>query len=284
MAPTVPAAASRVRLAAIGLQKIREKNRIARKHLPFLKTFFKQQREQVLGALDALKPYLEEGTIAKTNKAAPNVQKTALDKFTGLWDGIEKSTTPDLQNLVLKIEQDGMQAGGDLLKDLINPGGTDPKSKMWSLENPRAVKWFQKNGGSLSYINDIQSTTKDSLQRLITTGLDEGWSYNDTAKEIRKLYDGPISRDRAQLIAVNESAQAYEAGNREFGKSLEYDGVEMEKRWENSGDGKVSDGCLENTADGWIPIDQPHSSGHQNPPRFPGCRCWESYRQKGGSD
>jgi len=274
-----PTAAKRVRLAAIGLQKIREKNHIARKHLPALREFFKQQRERVLEALDGLKPYLEGETIAKTNKAAPNVQQAALDQFGKAWGSIEKSTTPDLQDLILKIEEDGMQAGGDLLQDLINPGG-----KFWDLSNPRAVEFFRKTGGSLGYIKDIQITTRDQLQFAIVKALEEGKSYDVTAKEIQRLFDGPISRDRARLIATHEAAQSYEAGNRGFADTLNDEGTNMEKRWENSGDGKVSDGCLENTADGWIPIDQPHSSGHQNPPRFPGCRCWESYRQAKGGD
>ena len=114
---------------------------------------------------------------------------------------------------------------------------------------------------------------------MITTGLDEGWSYSQTAREIRKLYDGPISTKRAQLIATHEAAQAYEAGNRAFADTLKDDGIIMEKMWTTSHDDRVSDGCEVNEADGWIPIDQPHSSGHQEPPRFPGCRCYEQYRQ-----
>ena len=76
-----------------------------------------------------------------------------------------------------------------------------------------------------------------------------------------------------------ESAQAYEAGNRAFASTLKDDGVEMEKMWTTSHDNRVSDGCAENESDGWIPIDQAHTSGDQEPPRVPGCRCYEQYRQ-----
>lgn len=273
MPPKVPAAASRVRQAAIGLQKIREKNRIARKYYPAFREFFQLQRDLVLEGLMGLEPILDEQSPAKTNKAASRVTQAALKQFKGVWDDIEKATTTDLQDLVVAAEMDGMQAGGDLMAKTINPGG-----KFWDLSNPRAVRWFQKNGGSIDLIKDIQATTAGSLKTVISTALDEGWSPDTTAKEIRKLYDGPISRDRAKLIAVTESARSYEAGNRGFADSLKDDGIQMEKRWENSGDDRVSDGCLQNTADGWIPIDQPHSSGDQNPPRFPGCRCYEIYR------
>jgi len=56
-------------------------------------------------------------------------------------------------------------------------------------------------------------------------------------------------------------------------------GITMVKKWMNSQDDRVSDGCLENTADGFIPIDEYHTSGDQQPPRFPGCRCYEIYEQ-----
>lgn len=278
-------AAEKLRIAAIGYRKIREKDRIAKDRTQDFRDFFLDQRDLVLERFAKLEKYFEQEPASgevKTNKAAP-LKQAALDKWIGQWGAIEKATTEELQDLIVDTEMDGMQAGGDLLagNKVLNPGG-----KFWDLENPRAVKWFQKNGGSLKYIKGIQDTTADSLKTVITTALDEGWSYNDTAKEIRKLFDGPISRDRAKLIAVTEAAHAYEAGNREFGKSLQDEGIVMEKSWQNSGDGKVSDGCLENTADGWIPIDEPHTSGDQNPPRFPGCRCWEIYRQapKNGGD
>lgn len=199
----------------------------------------------------------------------------ALKRWTEIWNSIETETTRDLQGVVKNIEADALLKGADQLRSQF---GFDAK-KSFSLSNPRAVRFFQQTGGSIDYIKGIQQTTADSLKRVITTGLDEGWSYNDTAKEIRKLFDGPISTDRARLIATHEAAQAYEAGNRAFADSLKDDGVVMEKMWTTSHDDRVSDGCATNEADGWIPIDQPHSSGDQEPPRFPGCRCYEQYRQ-----
>jgi len=283
--PSVSVAAANVKQAAIGLKKIREKNKIAKKHLPGFREFFETQRDLLLEQLSTLKPILEEQpSIAKTNKTSEQLRAELLKEFNAIWSDVEKATTTDLQDLVVSAEMDGMQAGGDMAAKMLPFDPSKKPGTTFNLENPRAVAWFKANGGSLSKIKDIQTTTADSLKTVITTALDEGWSYNQTAKEIRKLYDGPISRDRAQLIAVNESAQAYEAGNRGFVDGLTDDGVKMEKMWANSQDGKVSDGCLENTADGWIPLDQPHSSGDQNPPRFPGCRCYEIYREASRSE
>ena len=47
----------------------------------------------------------------------------------------------------------------------------------------------------------------------------------------------------------------------------------MLKRWMNMGDDRVSDGCIENGNAGWIDNKEAFPSGHQFPPRFPGCRC-----------
>lgn len=274
---TISDAAIKVRLAAIGLKKVREKNRLAKKHVPAFREFFLQQRDLVLKQIKDIKSHFTETAPVKTSKAAPAITQAALDQFSGIWDDIEKATTGTLQDLILATEQEGMKAGGDLMAKTINPDG-----KFWSLENPRAVAWFKANGGSISSIKDIQATTADSLKRVITTALDEGWSYNDTAKEIRKLFDRSISRERAQTIAVYESAQAYEAGNREFAASLIEDGVNMEKQYQTSEDDLVSDLCQGNQDDGWIPLDQPHSSGVQNPPGHVNCRCYEIYQQAKG--
>jgi uncharacterized protein with gpF-like domain len=108
----------------------------------------------------------------------------------------------------------------------------------------------------------------------MTTAIDEGWSYGQSAKEIKKLFDGPISRDRAQRIAVFESGQAYEAGNNAFAKSLEDDGVTMEQHWMTSHDEKVRPEHAANEAEGWVPMGHVFSSGDTEPPTDPGCRCY----------
>jgi len=267
--------AERFTSATIYLKKVRDKNRIARSHLPLVKAFFARQQRMVLLRLQMLQSFYQSIPGPRQMGAKHPVNTDALKRCDELWKGVEFDTNADLQKTISAIERDGLQAGADQLAIQLR---FDAKST-FSLSNPRAVAYFKQNGGSLAYIKDIQQTTAESLKRVITTGLDEGWSYNQTAREIQKLYDGPISRQRATLIATNESAHAYEAGNMAFSQSLKDDGIVMEKRWENSGDDRVSDGCLQNTADGWIPIDEPHSSGDQNPPRFPGCRCYEVYRE-----
>lgn len=231
-----------------------------------------------------MREYFPPDIPIKALEAGNPIKPAAIKKLNTIWSDIEKETNEDLQNVVLGIEKDGVLSGADQLKGQLKYDPSKKSGTTFNLANPRAVAYFKQTGGSLKYIKDIQGTTKDSLQRLMVTALDEGWSYNQTGQEIKKLFDGPISRDRARLIAVTESARAYETGNHIFAQSIQDDGAKMEKYWQNSQDGKVSDGCLENSAAGWIPLNEEFPSGDQEPPRFPGCRCFAMYRESQGAD
>lgn len=155
----------------------------------------------------------------------------------------------------------------------------------FDLKNPRAVDYLKDYGADL--VKGINETTRDTLQTLISNATDEGWSYKRTAEAIIERFEQmavgkPQEHidSRAHLIAVTETGQAYEEGSRIVAKDLQDAGLDVEKSWSTVGDVKVSDGCKENEADGWIGIDKLHSSGHQRPLRFPGCRCEERYRIK----
>ena len=254
----------------------REKDAIARKYLPKFKTFFTHQRNVFLREFDSYKDLFPERASRSSlpSKLIEADRDITLSDFDSVWFRTENLTDIDLQGLILAEEYDSMEVGYEVSKSLFVSG----TGGSFDLANPRAVAWYSQHGGSLDYIKDIQATSKNQLQTIITKSLDEGWSYNKTSQVIREKFTD-FSRYRAQLIATHEAAQAYEAGNRIFIDGLSDTGVNMEKMWNNSGDEKVTDGCIQNTNDGWIPLDREHSSGHQNPPRFPSCRCWESYRE-----
>jgi len=117
--------------------------------------------------------------------------------------------------------------------------------------------------------------------------MEQGWSYNKTARILSDRYEQfAIGKpqlhieSRAHLIAITESGNAYEEGRLQTAKWMQAQGLDMEHFWLNVGDDRVSDGCLANTAAGWIPLDQPFPSGHMRPLRFPGCRCRSLNRRK----
>lgn len=155
----------------------------------------------------------------------------------------------------------------------------------FSLANPRAVAFLEQYGARR--VTRINETTRAEIKRIVTRAVQEGWSYNRTAKEITgRFREFAVGKpqlhidSRAHLVAVTEAGEAYEEGSLEVGQSLRDAGIEMEKKWSNVGDSRVSDGCRANTAAGWIPIDDAFPSGHMRPVRFPGCRCTALYQRK----
>lgn len=148
----------------------------------------------------------------------------------------------------------------------------------FDLKNPRAVKYLNQYGAQ--QVTKINDTTRDFLQTILKQSADEGWSYDRTAEAISERFNEfaigkPQAHidSRAHLIAVTETGNAILEGQMIVARDLQDAGVEMEKAWSTVGDGKVSDGCRTNEADGWIALDKPFSSGHMRPLRFPGCRC-----------
>jgi uncharacterized protein with gpF-like domain len=156
----------------------------------------------------------------------------------------------------------------------------------FDLKNPRAVQAIAAQAAAS--VEEIDATTRADLTAILTRGMEEGYSYQRVAREIAEKYNEyaiPITRprhirNRAELIAVNEAAEAYEEGNRLVIDEMVAVGLEMEKQWSTVGDDRVSAGCRQNSQAGWIPVDEPFPSGHQHAPRFPGCRCAILYRRR----
>ena len=154
----------------------------------------------------------------------------------------------------------------------------------FTLANPRAVQYLDEHGyGLISQINEV---TRGNIATIVSNGVDEGWSYSRMAREISSLYSEMAVgkpqahiESRAHLIAITEAGQAYEAGSNMVVRDLQEAGLAMEKKWLTVGDDRVSQGCRDNAAEGWIPYSQAFGSGHQHPLRFPGCRCTTLYQR-----
>ncbi len=160
----------------------------------------------------------------------------------------------------------------------------------FDLKNPRAVAWLKANPAA-TRVAGINETTRGYIAALVDRAVEDGANYNELARRITERFEemavgrpqGHID-SRAHLIAVTEVGDAYTAGNLMAGQSIEDAGIPMEKAWDTIGDGKVSDGCDENAAAGWLPLGDAFPSGHQRPLRFPGCRCDLLMRAVGADD
>lgn len=260
-------------------KKVRAKDRLAEIHRKNIAYFFRAQKAMVMKLIGKRTLSAPAG---KTRELEDLPWNLTQDEWDRLWENVSNRTTPELQKIIASAEADALHAGANNFKLAIT--GPDPSKKpgtTFNLANPRAVAWFQRNGGSVDYIKGIQSTTSSQIKTIIKDALDTGQAYNKTAKQISEAFDG-MSRDRAQRIAVYETGNAYEAGNRQFADSIKADGVEMEEKWMTSEDDKVRPEHAANEAEGWVPLDHVFSSGDVSPPTDPGCRCYMIYRQAEG--
>lgn len=151
-------------------------------------------------------------------------------------------------------------------------------SSLFNLENPRAVEYARKRAAEA--ISEINETTRREVRKIIAEGLETGMSPAQVAQRLADKFvqfavprPGKRIPNRATLIAVTEMANAYCSGSLQLGQELQQSGIVMVKHWLTVGDDRVSDGCRQNEKAGWIPINDAFPSGHQRPPRFPGCRC-----------
>jgi hypothetical protein len=274
-----------------------------------LRSAFQKQTSQFLQRFDVLKDKFPgevnevhsvivfEGTnqkwelIASPEKLNEALKRDELDKdWEPIWDRVSESTSGSflkpLVDFVTKALTAGFvtQAKEFPLKDFVGSS--------FDLKFPWAAKYVKEHGADL--VTRIDETTKGQIRTIIHQAVDEGWSYNRTSKtmiEQFKNYYSPDStwafdaprpqehiKDRASLIAVTETGQAYEEGSSQMVQGLSDRGLTVEKSWLDVGDERVCDLCSGNADDGWIPIDEPHSSGDMYPLAHPGDRCTELYR------
>jgi hypothetical protein len=200
------------------------------------------------------------------------------DNLARILDRIDAETSPQMKAVLRTNTQVAYGAG-------IEAGSEISTALTFSLKHPAAVKWLEEHAAEA--VTKIDESTRSVISNLVTQGVEEGWSYNRTARAIRERYEefavGQPQhhiQSRAHLVALTESHTAYGEGHRAGIEPLLKVGLEVEKSWVNMGDDLVSDGCLENSDAGWIPYDEDFPSGDLAEPRFPGCRCNVQYRVK----
>jgi len=251
--------------ASIGLYKDRKISHVARGSQKKLAVFFRRQGRLLISELSKHKSVFNQ-TVGKYAEAFDYKDMDLV------WEVVEESTTDDLKNIVVDAEKKGMAEG-------IKFGDNQfPFGQTFDLENPNATKWFDEHGGSVDYIKGIQRTTGNQIKHIVSASIHEGKGFNHMAKQINRRFEG-FSKERSKLIAVHESAQAFEGGNRLAIDNLAEKGMDFKKRSNSMKDDKVSLMCIENDAIGWIGLTEPFPSGHQNAPFHVRCRCWIEYER-----
>lgn len=158
----------------------------------------------------------------------------------------------------------------------------------FDLGNPRAAVFLDTHGAEA--VARINLETKRGLRTIISTGLSEGQSYDQIARNIRERYAGFSTpqpqqhiRSRAHLVAVTETGNAYTVGTRAVADDLVAAGLVMEKSWLTVGDSRVSSDCQANEGADWIPLEDMFPGGVAQPLQHPGCRCTMLLRRQPAS-
>ncbi len=233
---------------------------------------FRIQGQQFMRRFKSLRARFAEGRLAEA---------ITEDDWLRIWNAVTADTDTLWLDTLTEMMGRGLALGAaQVIADL-------EVDYAFDLSNPRAVAYIEQNGAlRVAGIND---TTQAAIRNIVTQGTREGWSYDRVAREInRQFTQFAVGRpqehikSRGHLVAVTEMGNAYEAGSAVVIDDLQAAGLQMEKKWLTVGDNRVSDGCKDNQAEGWIAYSQTFQSGHARPLRFPGCRCTTLYRRKPG--
>jgi len=153
----------------------------------------------------------------------------------------------------------------------------------FSLAHPDAVKWADKRAALR--VAGVNNTTKNDIRSLIVHGLENGESYGSVQRSIKRQFTqfavgSPLEhiQSRAELVAVTEMGEAYEAGAATLSDELEAHGIEQEKSRVGPNDGHTSDACIADLAVGWIRKGDAFPSGIMSGLEHPGCRHGTIYR------
>lgn len=236
----------------------RERLRMEKALQPKIAKAFRAQGRAFLKGFAATKPLLQEAIRE--------------DDWEPIWDRAAEATRQLFVGPIDDWTKAALAAGARRVIKEVEAGiGFD-------LKNPRAVAYLKDRAAER--VSMVEDTTKAQIRSIIVKGQEAGQSWEQIARSLRDRFkEFAVGKpqahvdSRAHLIAMTEIGEAYTEGNLQGAQELQDVGLQMEKSWSTVGDDRVSDGCLANAADGWIPLAQAFSSGHQRPLRFPGCRC-----------
>ena len=196
------------------------------------------------------------------------------------WERVAGDTERAFTVAVDAAAAEALRKGAQRLSDDLELGVS------FDLKNPRAVAWLEAHAGQR--VTRISETTRGYIRTLMTHAVDEGWSYDKTARMLKARFTEfavgvPQQHiaSRAHLIAVTESAMGYEAGNALMVADMTAEGLQMEKHWLTVGDSRVDEDCESNEAEGWLPAEASFPDGSDEPPAHPACRCTTQYQVAG---
>lgn len=181
------------------------------------------------------------------------------------------TTDAELVAVMEALAADAFDAGAThVIAELALTGNFD-------LTVPAAADWMRHWGAAR--VTGIDEVTRARLRRLLVDAVERNWSYQQTARQITRLFDGfsglsPLGhiRNRAELVSVTEIGDAYEYGGRIMADQLAATGLWLQKQWLTASS-DVCPTCSDAAAQGWIEDGVTFDNGLDGPLGHPGCRC-----------
>lgn len=182
------------------------------------------------------------------SKTAPEFRDTLAEHTNKVSEQASKAVQKQTEPVIKAIEKEAPAVKAEL-------------SVEWKYSNPEIQNKLSDRAAKM--VSGIDEVTRQDIHDIITKGHAESKTYAEIAKDIREKYaefsepkpQGHI-KDRAELIAVTELRYASQETSYDENLALFDEGWDVEKFWNNTGDDKVSDGCMENGDAGWIPLDE----------------------------
>ncbi len=249
---------------------------IARKMATGMGKAWNRQARVFLRKLTILEPHI----TARAEAVAAIAEASGEIPWQPLWTETEADTVVAVETPIKGGASAALEAGflhsvADMSADL-----------SWDVDHPAAVKYLEDLGAER--VTRINETTRRGLRTLLAQAVEEGWSYNKTQREIRAHFRGFSAsrpqkhiRNRAELVALTETGEAYSEGALQVGQQLEEAGLALEKRWLSVGDERVDEKiCAANERQSWIAFNSNFQSGHGRPLGHPACRCTLQIRRR----
>jgi SPP1 gp7 family putative phage head morphogenesis protein len=128
----------------------------------------------------------------------------------------------------------------------------------------QAIDYANKHCAQL--VTRMDQETKNRLAQVVADAIERKAGVDGLARDIRREFSA-MTRDRSELIARTETADALEQSFMDRSKDLGVTG----KEWVVASD--PCDICRENGDAGAIGINEEFPSGDQRPPAHPACVC-----------
>lgn len=197
----------------------------------------------------------QEWLVAILTREIKSYEKKSMEDYVREYIEKIKIQIPDylfisLQSVMQKAYKLAFKPYASYLKDYQSwlVFNVDSSSAVRYLRNMQNLHLSQRDGS-------IAKTTEKEILTILADWVKSGKSYTQIWKEIQATDPFVFSRERAKLIAIQETGQAYGWSSFEPAKEMQRQGYVMEKIWATSKDWRVRETHRENEAQGYIPLE-----------------------------